>query len=345
MSPSPTRVWFNRTFSSIQAALALIRAGDSHRAWTLVVTSTNPQAVAFLPADETALEPRGLKGEAYLAWCLDFCRTQRIDVLLPGKEAALISRHHAAFAACGVRVLSAAAPETLDLLHDKGRFYDTARAATAPSPAYQPFDSAERFEAAYAMLRSRYSVLCMKPAVSVYGIGFRVIDETRGAFDLLLGDDPYRVDLPSLRRAIQEAAPFKTLLLMPFLAGHEFSVDCVAHAGELLCAVARRKALRTGGGQRIVVRADIEQACTDLVAQFGLNGPVNIQFREGDEGLRVLEINPRMSGGIAMACLAGPNLPYLALKRFIDGPGSIDIEPIQDGLRVAEVNQAVVLPP
>ncbi len=74
-----------------------------------------------------------------------------------------------------------------------------------------------------------------------------------------------------------------------------------------------------------------------------LNGNINVQFREGRDGLRLLEINPRMSGGIAMASLAGPNLPYLAIAAFDRGVTAVDVPPINVGIRVGERNNAVVL--
>ena len=69
-----------------------------------------------------------------------------------------------------------------------------------------------------------------------------------------------------------------------------------------------------------------------------------MQFREGQSGLGLLEINPRMSGGIAMACLAGPNLPWLALAGFDRGFDALAIPPIHAGLRVGEQSHAVALP-
>ena len=80
-----------------------------------------------------------------------------------------------------------------------------------------------------------------------------------------------------------------------------------------------------GQGQTIDLRDDILESTRQLTAAYGLNGVFNVQFREGQNGLGLLEINPRMSGGIAMACLAGPNLPYLALRGFDRGfDGSAD---------------------
>ncbi len=39
-----------------------------------------------------------------------------------------------------------------------------------------------------------------------------------------------------------------------------------------------------------------------------------------------------------MACLAGPNLPYIALRCFADGFDSVTVPPVANGMRVAEVS-------
>ncbi|MDX9699201.1 MAG: ATP-grasp domain-containing protein [Rhodocyclaceae bacterium] len=337
------RVWYNKTFSSVHSALTLIRKGDIKGEYQVCCSHPQPKALGLLVADEAAAEPAGVTGQEYVDWCLAFCKAQRIDIFVPGKEATLMARHQDLFLEQGVRLMSAATPETLELLHDKARFYATVADDPGLSPECAVFECADSFEAAYARMRAQHEVLCIKPSVSVYGIGFRQITEQKSAFDLLLDGNPYRIDLRSLREMLQRAGTFRPMLLMPFLAGHEFSVDCVAAEGALVCAVARRKSLVAGGGQQIVVRADIDAACARLIARFRLNGNVNIQFREGDEGLRVLEINPRMSGGIGMACLAGPNLPYIGLVTFDRGVGAVSIPPVEENLHVGELNQAVRL--
>ena len=44
-----------------------------------------------------------------------------------------------------------------------------------------------------------------------------------------------------------------------------------------------------------------------------------------------------------MACVAGPNLPYIALCGFADGYAGLDITPVRNGIRVAELARAVEL--
>ena len=78
-----------------------------------------------------------------------------------------------------------------------------------------------------------------------------------------------------------------------------------------------------------------------LVRHYRLNGLINIQYKEGESGPRLLEINPRPSGGFGMACLAGANLAKIALEA-IKG-NRPEIPALRYGLKVSEINTPVVL--
>ena len=80
---------------------------------------------------------------------------------------------------------------------------------------------------------------------------------------------------------------------------------------------------------------------TRLTAHYRLNGLFNIQFKEGVNGPRLLEINPRPSGGFGMACLSGANLAHIALQS-IRGR-AVHPPVIRYGLRVTEINTPVIL--
>ena len=338
------RVWYNRTFSSVYAAIELIRQADTAHRFTLVHSHPNRHVPAARLADEFHAEPAGLAGEAYVDWCLSFCRRQRIDIFVPGREATLLAGEHARFADAGTRVLSAAPAPMLQLIHDKARFYAETVLPEAPVAEFRRFESLEEFDAAWDALRPRHERLCVKPSHSIYGLGFAVVDEVRSSAALLLAGVEYHIGYQDLRAGLAELGRFRTMLLMEFLDGPEYSVDCVGDHGRLACAVVRRKLAGAGSGQLIDMRPDILDASAKLCAAHGLNGVFNVQFREGGGRPRLLEINPRMSGGIGMACLAGPNLPYLALAGFADGFDGLAIAPARDGMRVAELGKAVELP-
>ncbi|NHZ99902.1 ATP-grasp domain-containing protein [Massilia sp. CCM 8734] len=332
------RVWFNRTFSSVYAAIGLIREADLEGRFHLIYSNANPHALAGRVAHDFFVEPTGLDNEQYIDWCLAFCREQRVDIFIPGRLSTELASAHARFEAQGTRVLSAATQEQLELIHDKARFYATTKLAGAPVAEFRVFENVAQFDCAYAELRARYPKLCVKPSRSVYGLGFAILDEERSSAALLLAGAEYHIGRDDMRRGLAELGEFRTMLLMAYLDGHEYSVDCVGDKGRLVAAVARKKPMTAGRGQLIDMRDDILEATAELTRIHGLNGAFNVQFREGDGKLHLLEINPRMSGGIGMACVAGPNLPYIALKGFADGFDKVLVPPVRDGIRVAELS-------
>jgi biotin carboxylase len=336
------RVWFNRTFSSVYTAVKLIREADTAGRFTLIYSNPSRRTPAAGLAHEFHYEPTKMAPEAYVEWCLAFCREQRIDIFIPGREATVLAAYQERFLEAGTRLLNTASPSRLQLIHDKAGFYAETRLPQAPVAEFRRFDSLEEFDAAWAELRPRHARLCLKPSNSIYGLGFALIDEARSSAALLLAGIQYSIGYDDLRRGLAELGSFRTMLLMEFLGGDEFSVDCVGDHGRLVSAVVRRKS-GGGGGQRINQRADILAATARLCEVHGLNGIFNVQFREGNGVPRLLEINPRMSGGIGMACVAGPNLPYIALRGFADGFEGVPVAPVRDGMRVGELSQAVEL--
>ena len=337
------RVWYNRTFSSVYAAIRLIREADTEGRFTIIHSNANRHTPAARLAHEFHGEPVGLEPDAYVDWCVEFCRKQRIDIFVPGREATLLSAHHARFLEIGTRVLSAATAQKLQLMHDKAGFYAETVLPQAPVAEFRRFENIRSFDAAWAELRPRHAKLCIKPARGIYGIGFAIVDEERSSAALLLAGVEYHIGYQDLRRGLAELGEFRTMLLMEFLEGAEYSVDCVGDNGRLVAAVARRKSSQAGSGQLIDMRPEIIEATRKLAADYGLNGIFNVQFREAGGKPRLLEINPRMSGGIGMACAAGPNLPWIALKGFADGFDTVEVAEVANGMRVIEVADAVEL--
>lgn len=335
------RVWYNRTFSSIYNAMTLIRQHDRAGRYHLLYTAGG-RTIAANAAHQFEMEPP-LKGEAYLEWCLDFCRRQDIGIFVPHREAASISGARARFEAIGTRVLAVASPDVLALLHDKARFYATVDLPMAPPPETVPFHTACEFDAGHAALRAKYAQLCVKPSKSVYGLGFALLDEARSTAQILMAGDQYQVGLKDFRAGLDGLEEFRTMLLMEFLEGLEYSVDCVADDGRLVCAVPRRKLPKPGMGQLIDPQPAMLEAAARLAAAYRLNGVFNVQFRESEGRVRLLEINPRMSGGIGMACMAGPALPWIALAGFDRGYEHLEIPPVRAGIRVGEWQHAIAL--
>lgn len=344
---APLRIWFNRTYSHIRAALDLIRAGDSEGQYTLLCSHPNPHFAGFLAADEAFLEPTSVNasGRTYVDWCLAQCLERRVALFYPGHAHEAIIERRSEFEAAGTRLIAVAPMAALGRLEDKALFYADQSVSDVPGPEFERVTTAAEYHAAYARLRQRHSVVSIKPVVGVYGVGFRVIDEQRSALTHILGGIDYHVAADDLARELDSADTIAPLLVMEYLPGFEYSVDCLAVDGELITAIVRRKEKGTAQGQTIVDHPGITAACRALARTYGLNALFNAQFRENRDGhARVLEINARMSGGTAMACLAGPNLPLLALQAASNHLSRHDIPPLRIGLRVGEVSRATELP-
>jgi ATP-grasp in the biosynthetic pathway with Ter operon len=335
------RIWFNKTFSTISAVFNNLRQPNGADEAVIICSHTHASASAFLAADETYLEPAELAGQDYMTWCLDFCRLNRIDLFWPGKEAVLISNNHHLFQSGGTDVLSVASFATLSLLHNKANFYATLPTDVAKTMNFVAVKNKTEFDNAVAELSSKHEKICVKPAVSVYGLGFRILDTQRDSITLLLKGVEYQIPLQELRQGMNNTSEFNSLLVMEHLAGSEWSVDCAGKHGLLLCAVQRKKSLMAGHGQTIDNNPEIAAMVERLTAHFMLNGIFNIQFKEGSNGPRLLEINPRPSGGFGMACLSGANLAKIALKGVKNE--KIDPPKINYGLKVTEINTPVII--
>jgi hypothetical protein len=335
------RIWFNKTFSTIGAVFRNLRQSVPAGEVTLICTHAHAGAAAFLAADESYLEPAELTGLAYLEWCVIFCHQHAIQLFWPGKEAPLISQYHTLFRAIGTQVMSVAEADTLTLLHDKADFYADVKPDVARLMDFIAVNNRDEFDKAVAILSAKHERLCVKPAVSVFGLGFRVLDTQRDSITQLLKGVEYQIPLQELRQGMNNTPQFATLLVMEHLGGPEWSVDCAGRHGELLCAVQRKKSPLAGHGQTIDNNAEIHGMVTRLTEHYKLNGLFNIQFKEGVNGPRLLEINPRPSGGFGMACSSGANLAHIALQSI---KGETYQQPvIRYGLRVTEVNMPVIL--
>ena len=116
----------------------------------------------------------------------------------------------------------------------------------------------DEFDSAVLTLSAKHERLCVKPAVSVFGLGFRILDTQRDSITHLLKGVEYQIPLQELRQGMNNALEFNTLLVMEHLGGSEWSVDCAGRHGELLCAVQRKKSPLAGHGQTIDNNAEIQ---------------------------------------------------------------------------------------
>lgn len=332
------RVWFNHWFSTSYRLIELMKEDLEEQ---IYVTGSNRQADSVIQkvCDEWYEEPEA-EGEAYLQYCLEFCREHRIDVFVPRRMMAEVSRNIARFEAIGVKVLTDAY-DMVSLLNDKAAAYGFFREEEQINiPEYAVVNNAAQFEEAYERLKGRqYGQLCMKFVHDEGAMSFRKIVENVDRFRRLRiyqGSDMAYHDLVDI---LKTGGEFDDLMIMPYLPGNEISVDCLNTESGLI-AIPRIKG--PARHERIEYDERILSMTKVIMNKTGLRFPCNIQYRVKDSVPYLLEINTRMSGGLQMSCLAsGVNIPNIALNKLLGKAVPWKLDPTPQVVSYIEIPQII----
>ncbi|MGW4806683.1 ATP-grasp domain-containing protein [Kitasatospora sp. NPDC004272] len=149
----------------------------------------------------------------------------------------------------------------------------------------------------------------------------------RGSRDVHAVHDP--ADFPTLLRRVPEP------IVQTLLPGREFTADClIGRDGTVHAAVPRwRTQVRGGIATRGTTFADprVDELVERLTGALGLTGLVNVQgFLAADGPARVVEVNPRCSGGLPISLAAGADLVGQYLRLLLGGaadPAALRYEP------------------
>lgn len=335
-----TRIYFNRWFSVAYHYMNLIRNNEDGLQFEIFGTHSDPNNMALQGCDHAELEPK-VTGKEYVDFCLDFCRRHQIDIFIPRLHMLDISKYAHLFEEIGTKVLVCTDTELLEQLMEKDRFYESVRELGIMSiPDYFTVSNAAQFKQAYEALSSAGHEVCFKPCNGEGGMGFRVIDNSRNPLEELFGHTQNRISFEDAFRAFSSVESFPNIMVMERLEGYEYSIDCLADSqGSLLAAVPRCKA--GGRLRRLEEHAELLKIASDVAAAYRIPYNFNIQMKYRKETPKLLEINPRMSGGLHVSCLSGVNFPYLAVKLAL----GYEVGPLspQYGIMGSHVEQPLIM--
>lgn len=299
------RIWFNQGHTLYQT----LRDMEGRvPGTTLLVSAKNVMSPAAMAGSETWVEPENTTGADYVEWALAKAIERNVDIFFPQKEVLAIAEAADRFAAAGIRLELPGTADVIRLLDDKAAMADDLAGDEILAPTIRA-RSSQDVERAVATIRGLGVDACVKPAHGVFARGYWHLVED----DLLeCLDDigsrrmPLETYLDAISQAERRGVPVD-LIVMQHLPGTEASVDVHARDGELLRAVTRIKI--KGSRQKIVGGHELVATAARLVARYRLNGVVNVQFKPTVSGeWRILEINPRMAGGLSYAIPVGIDL-------------------------------------
>lgn len=311
-------IYFNRWFSVAYHYMNLIRNNEDGIPFQIFATHPDICHMSLQGADVAETEPP-LNGIEYVQFCVDFCRRNEIDIFIPRLHMLDIALHAAMFDAIGTKVLVCRDLDLLETIMDKGKFYESVKETGIMTiPDYHVVSTAEQFKEAYHDLVAKGHRVCFKPTETEGGLGFRIIDNSRNPLQELFGHVTPLISFEEAYRILGSEEAFPDLMVMELLQGYEYSIDCLADEnGKLLAAVPRRKA---GGRLRLMEHIpELENIASRVAEVYKIPFNFNIQMKYSGETPKLLEINPRMSGGLHISCLSGINFPYLAVKSALGG--------------------------
>ncbi|MDP4126613.1 MAG: ATP-grasp domain-containing protein, partial [Bacillota bacterium] len=263
-------------------------------------------------ADYFEVEP-SLNGKDYVDYCLNFCLNHEIDLFVPRFNVTTLVKYKENFERIGVKVMFIGSSDIYQLLDNKIKTYETLNNTDIIAiPKAFCVKNYEDFLNAYNEITEIGSSACMKPISGIGGNGFKKIIETMTELDELYQSTSLTIAKDRIERILRNTQNVEPFIVMEYLEGNEFSIDCLANKGKLIRAIPRRKL--DYYSQNIEHRQDLIDIARELTKKFNLSFLFNIQVKFHKGKVYLIEINTRMSGGIHKSSLAGVNFLYYAIK-------------------------------
>jgi biotin carboxylase len=308
-------IWFNRWFSQVTHYIEKIRNNPDGKEFKIYGSHPNPYATYLPFCDVVEIEP-DTNGNEYVDWCLKFCLRHGIDIFIPRKANVLVSKNLERFEQIGVKVLVCNDADLMKKMDNKAAMYEELKnAGIVPIPDYRIVTNANDFKEAYLELSEKGHKVCFKPVVGEGAVGFRIIDDKADNISQLFSSIDHKISFQRAYKMLSQKDHFHEIMLLEYLDGFEYSIDCLGYDGKLLAAVPRKKA----GGRiyELENSQELIEVAKKFTEKYKLSYIYNIQVKYKDGIPKLLEVNPRMSGGLHMTCLSGINYPYEALKLLL----------------------------
>ena len=355
-------VYFNQWFSQITDVIADIKKKHGDRV-KVIGSSKTPGHVYSTVVDEFILEDwkEGATTEEsmknYIEWSLNICKQKHVDIFFVKKYADVVSKHRLEYAFNGTGTfLVCEDAETLELFNSKAEVYRSLLNNEVIKPYipmfYQGNDKEYMKQIISDAREQKHEPMCLKLDRDEGGFSFRAIDNKLLDMKNLM---KYRVNCFGTEEAFRfidniSTEEFERLIFMEVLDSPEISVDCYKSKNGFI-SMCRAKINNTRI-QRFYHDERISKVCEEIANHFNLRFPFNVQFRikHGEDenkldNLRLLEINPRMSGGTYYQLLLGLNMAEVCLLDMINQNELYNIKDYTefDEKRVSHVETAILV--
>nr|WP_233711102.1 ATP-grasp domain-containing protein [Lederbergia citrisecunda] len=140
-------------------------------------------------------------------------------------------------------------------------------------------------------------------------------------------------------KSLQEKNPYEVMIVEEYIEGKQYLVEAMVHNSKVMIAgiieqeiIRGRRFIITGYGvlvdPPVYLMSSIEKVLNSVVSKFNIkNGTLHLELRSTGRGLKIIEINPRISGGAMNNMLKaafGFSLVEETLKLFLGETPSLE---------------------
>lgn len=334
-------VYFNQWFSSIAWVIDDLKKRNKNQI-KIIASSRNANHVYKNYVDEFIVEDWEETGDKeqsmknYVDWVLNLCKEYHVDYFFVKKHSSEITKRASDFSMSGTFLITEYY-ETLKSLDSKSGVYNKLgkdKELKKYIPMYINTDSGTKLIRELSAHRDKNDI-CLKFDKDEGGASFRAISDKPVTMSSLCSFRVNTITTDEAIRLVASADELKRLIVMEKLDSPEISVDCYRSKHGFIAICREKGADRV---QRIYYNKEISELCSKIGEVLGLIFPYNVQFRyeagsedsNGKKQLKLLEVNPRMSGGLYYEVANGLNIADICLKDCMNRDREYNIEDFID---------------
>lgn len=271
------------------------------------VSNSDDKTVAFYYADQSVISPL-IYDEAYIPFMLDYCQTNRIDVLISlfDIDLMVLAKHKEAFAAIGTRVI-VSDPGVIEVCNDKWKTYQYLKERGFHVP--KTYLTLSKVMLALECGELQYPIV-VKPRFGCGSIALSIAEDEMGLLYY------YSRNTRAVSRTYlkyESAAEDEKIIYQECLNGQEYGVDLINDLnGTPRSVIAKKKIAMRAGETDIAELVDEPTLAAEAKRLAALTG--HIANMDTDwfmvNGVPyILEMNARFGGGYPFSHMGGCNLP------------------------------------
>jgi len=274
----------------------------------IIVSHPDKDSPTLMAADIALIEP-SYNSEKNRLFYQNVCIKHDIDCIIPGESSILtLIKLDSFIHQSKPKVLTSQNFDFINTLKSKTETYKLFASKNISNlhiPFYNLVKDTVTFEKTYKEIIENKTMACFKPDSSQGGAGFRIIDNDISPNEAIYGYASIRNTYNYYLDKLKQLKNFQPLILLEYLSGPEYSLDCFGNGKHLFFCGIREK---TNKKRRLINNDVLKKIAEDIQSTFEFSNLYNIQIKEEKNKYHLLEINPRYSAGSYIYELEGFHL-------------------------------------